>query len=188
KGSSNTRKTRSRESEEEAGRGDPTGEESGRGSGDTASGFGGLRLEGIVGIAEDSDGEGDISLEPGVGNRGKVSGDIAGGEAEKLQGEGASGKNEGAADMSERRVKAVHRDTVMVTMNRSLSLGCFENVCERPLEVYGQFKGSRDSLIDLRADITAFHFPSKSDTEIYVKTFCSRFLLCFSSLHSSEHK
>ncbi|KAF2567420.1 hypothetical protein F2Q70_00024200 [Brassica cretica] len=99
--------TRSRESgeetketEEDAGRGDPTGEVSSRGSRATASGFGGLRLEGIVGMAEDSDGEGDISLEPGVGNRGEISGDIAsGGEAEKL--EGASGKNEGAADMVE---------------------------------------------------------------------------------------
>ncbi|KAH0828854.1 hypothetical protein HID58_031405 [Brassica napus] len=97
-------KTRSRESgdetketEEEAGRGDPTGEESSRGSGETASGFGGLRLEGIVGMSKDSDGEGDVSLEPGVGNRGDISGDIAsGGEAEKL--EGASGKNVGAAD------------------------------------------------------------------------------------------
>lgn len=99
-------KTRSRESgdetketEEEAGRGDPTGEKSSRGSVETASGFGGLRLEGIVGMTEDSDGEGDISLEPGVGNRGEISGDIAGGEAEKLQ--GASGKIEGAADMVE---------------------------------------------------------------------------------------
>lgn len=90
-----------KETEEDAGRGDPTGEVSSRGSRATASGFGGLRLDGIVGISEDSDGEGDISLEPGVGNRGDISGDIAsrGGEAEKL--EGASGKSEGAADMVE---------------------------------------------------------------------------------------
>uniref|UniRef100_A0A1J3G857 Uncharacterized protein n=1 Tax=Noccaea caerulescens TaxID=107243 RepID=A0A1J3G857_NOCCA len=100
------RKTRSREigdetkeTEEEAARGDPTGEESSRGSGETPSGFGGLRLEGIVGMTEDSDGEGDISLEPGVGNNGEMSGDIDGGVAEKLQ--GASGRNEGAADMVE---------------------------------------------------------------------------------------
>ncbi|EOA28280.1 hypothetical protein CARUB_v10024474mg, partial [Capsella rubella] len=94
------RKTRSREEtgdeakliEEEAGRGDPTGESSSRGSGETASGFGGLRLEGIVGIIEASAGDGDISLEPGVGNRGDTSGDMAGGEAEKL--DGASGKYE----------------------------------------------------------------------------------------------
>ncbi|CAH8350917.1 unnamed protein product [Eruca vesicaria subsp. sativa] len=110
KGNINVRKTISKESgesgdgtketEEEARRGDTTGEESSRGSGEKASGFGGLRLEGIVGMAEDSDGEGDISLEPGVGNKGDISGDIAsGGETEKL--EGASGKNEGAADMVE---------------------------------------------------------------------------------------
>ena len=86
-----------KQTEEEAGRGDPTGETSSRGSGVTTSGFGALRLEGIVGMIDDSDGEGDISLEPGVGNRGEVSGDMAGVEAEKL--DGASGKNEGAADM-----------------------------------------------------------------------------------------
>lgn len=138
------RRTRSRDescdetkqTEEEAGRGDPTGENSSRGSWETASGFGGLRLEGIVGMIEDSDGEGDISLEPGVGNRGEVSGDMAGGEAEKL--DGASGKNEGAADMvdswssrnsdvevckqSERTVKAVNRETFMVTVCVSLLL------------------------------------------------------------------
>lgn len=148
------RKTRSREEsgdetkqiEEEVGRGDPTGENSSRGSWETASGFGGLRLEGIVGITEASDGEGDISLEPGVGNRGETSGDMAGGEAEKL--EGASGKNEGAADMveswncrnsdvevckqSERTVKPMNRETVMVTMNMYVFLCFSENVCERP--------------------------------------------------------
>lgn len=83
------------ETEDETGK-DPYGVEADSGPGAIiTSGFGGLRLEGIVG-RDDSVGEGAMPL--GVGNKGVMSGDKAGAEATGL---GALGKNAGAADIVE---------------------------------------------------------------------------------------
>lgn len=79
--------------EDESGN-DPTGENATAGPGaPVASGFGGLRLEGIVGIEESL---GESSEPPGEGNRGVMSGDNAGDDAK-----GESGNNAGAAEIVE---------------------------------------------------------------------------------------
>ncbi|XP_019056703.1 PREDICTED: uncharacterized protein LOC109116192 [Tarenaya hassleriana] len=77
--------------EEEKGGADPDGERASSEAGASvpaASGFGGLRLEGMVGMTEeDSDGEGDIS----------PTGDGVGDTEDK----GGSGHDAGAADMAD---------------------------------------------------------------------------------------
>lgn len=79
--------------EEESGN-DPNGESANTGPGaPIASGFGGLGLEGIVGNEESL---GESTEPPGEGNRGVMSGDNAGGEAN-----GESGNNAGAAEIVE---------------------------------------------------------------------------------------
>ncbi|XP_057963520.1 uncharacterized protein LOC131154784 [Malania oleifera] len=84
------------EAEEGSGK-DPVGEVgiSGVGASMAPSGFGGLRLEGMVG-SEDSAGEGTSPPAAGEGNRGVMSGERAGGDDR-----GASGSNAGAAEMVE---------------------------------------------------------------------------------------
>lgn len=83
------------EAAEEASK-DPDGENAIPGPGAAASsGFGGLGLEGMVG-SEDSDGE--SGSFPGVGKRGVMSGERAGGNGNVR---GPPGKTAGAAEMVE---------------------------------------------------------------------------------------
>ncbi|XXG79320.1 hypothetical protein AAC387_Pa09g0419 [Persea americana] len=92
---------------------DPDGETSVLGLGPaSASGFGGLRFDGIVGIK--SPGEGATPL--GEGSRGLMSGASSGGSGTDI---GASGSNAGAADMVFTPSREEDRDGVAMVVKKT---------------------------------------------------------------------